>query len=96
MRFFNLDFLKRFHRSRPGTNAQVAARDESLRDIVHAAYVMAGSHGATPDEISERIKVDVMTVRPRVTELTKQGRLARKGERRLTPNGGKAHVLIAA
>jgi DNA-directed RNA polymerase specialized sigma24 family protein len=70
-------------------------RVEILRKGVHLAYIMAGFEGMTPDECAKLLKVSVLAVRPRCTELKKAGILEPTGERKKNRSGLSASVLRA-
>ena len=49
--------------------------------------------GATADEVARLMEEDILSVRPRVTELKKQGDLVYEGERRTNENGKTVRIL---
>lgn len=51
------------------------------------------SDGLTPDEVAMRLCLSVLTVRPRCSELMRQGRLVDSGQRRANASGRQAKVL---
>lgn len=50
-------------------------------------------NGMTPNEIAQALQWDVTRVRPRVSELKKEGAIQETGDRRRTPMGGTAAVF---
>ncbi len=70
---------------------------ENLREKVFAAIAAAGARGATADEIATFLVRSVLSVRPRVSELTKATppRIVPTGERRKNESGLKARVWRA-
>lgn len=77
--------------------AVVASDARVLREAVHGVLVMVGRSGLTADEIATRLGRSVLSVRPRVSELTKETppRVIATGERRLNASGLKAKVWRA-
>lgn len=71
----------------------MAASLPRLRTMVKGAFERGA---ATADEIAERLKVSRLAVRPRVTELAKQGIIAETGERRPNESGRSAKVWALA
>lgn len=61
---------------------KVATTAQEGREQVFLAIQAAGAAGLTPDEAAERIGRDRLYVRPRVSELAREGRLIATGERR--------------
>lgn len=51
---------------------------------------------STPDELAARLGLSILSVRPRVTELAKAGRIYDTGERRKNASGRFARVWAAA
>jgi hypothetical protein len=56
------------------------------------AYLVAHPTGATADEIAAAINYSILTVRPRVSELRRQGRILDSGVRRKNISGKSAIV----
>ena len=54
---------------------------ETIRKKVFDVIVNKGVFGATPDEIADLLALSAFTIRPRVTELYKQGKIERKDKR---------------
>lgn len=48
--------------------------------------------GMTADEIAEALEEPILSIRPRVAELHKQGLIEKTGERRKSSNGRMSHV----
>lgn len=70
---------------------ETSGRAAALRAAVLAVY-RAGWEG-TADEVAARMNEDVLSIRPRVSELYKQGWLERTGRRHRNASGNAAHVL---
>jgi len=66
---------------------------ELMREKVEAAYYVLPA-GATADEIAAEMGLDVLSVRPRVSELKRMGALWPTGERRRNANGNSCAVMI--
>lgn len=73
----------------------VAEVTGALRVRVFRAIEASGTHGMTAAELETALHLDGSTVRPRVCELIEMGRVCDSGERRETPSGRKARVLVA-
>lgn len=76
---------------RPTDTSESAARGitpkaPSLRERVLQALV-ANPGGLTADEIAHRMGQDILSIRPRVTELQKAGRAVDTGARRANRRG---------
>lgn len=67
-----------------------AGRATSLRERVFEAIRRSGSAGLTADQAASALAETVLSIRPRVAELAKTGRLVRTGERRPNESGLKA------
>lgn len=67
-----------------------SGRAQTLRDRVQA--LLYTGHSATADEIAAALKEQPFAIRPRVTELYKQGVIERTGARRLAAGGRPSHV----
>lgn len=52
------------------------------------------SRGMTADECAARLALSILTVRPRVTELSREGKLRDGGDRRPNGSGRKAIVWV--
>lgn len=83
--------------AKEGTTSRDAAkaiegsgRAQTLRDRVEA--LLYTGHSATADEIAAALKEQPFAVRPRVTELYKQGVIERTGARRMAAGGRPSHV----
>jgi len=70
-----------------------SGRAANLRIAVLAHYA---THTSTADECAEALGESPFSIRPRVSELTKQGRLVKTGERRKSSEGGASAVLKLA
>jgi predicted ArsR family transcriptional regulator len=79
----------------PTTSREAAERIEAkgkagrLRAAVLAWFV---SHQGTADECAESLGQSVLSIRPRVAELHRQGLLERTGLRHRNESGASAHV----
>jgi hypothetical protein len=69
--------------------AAIAPRADVLRERVYQAILARAS---TADEAAARLGEDRLSVRPRTTELSKQGRIVDSGHRRPTAFGRMAIV----
>ena len=70
-----------------------SGRAARLRTAVLAHYA---THESTADECAEALGESPFSIRPRCSELVKQGRLVRTGERRKSSEGGASAVLKLA
>jgi predicted transcriptional regulator len=78
------------------TSREAAEAIESHADTIRARVLQAlREWPLTADETAYAIEESILTVRPRVTELFKDGRIFRTGERRLNRSGREAHVYRA-
>ena len=59
----------------------IKAGADTIRAKVYDVIVNKGNFGATSDEVAELLALSPFTVRPRVTELYKQGKIERKDKR---------------
>jgi len=66
------------------------------REVVLKAVKAAGTRGITPDETAAKTGLNILTVRPRFTELKMAGKITDSGARRKNGNGKNAIVWIAA
>ena len=73
----------------------IAAGAKTIRDRVFNVIVNKGNFGATADEIAELLNLSSFTVRPRVTELYKQGKIERT-EKRKNVSSRNAYVYIVS
>lgn len=70
--------------------ASMAKVAPKLREVVLTAFEK--SKGMTADECAGRLGLSILTVRPRVTELSRLGKLRDSGTRRANGSGKKAIV----
>lgn len=79
----------------PTTSRDAAQRIErkgraaTLRDAVLGAFELGWT--GTADELAHRMGESPLAIRPRVTELYKQGKLEPTGERHRNESGASAH-----
>ncbi len=67
---------------------------DTVREKVYSIYRNHSPYGLTADEAGWYLGIGPFTIRPRVTELKRQGRLTDSGVRRRNGSGKKAIVLI--
>ena len=81
-----------YQRTETSFNAavRVAVNARNVRDRV--ASVLAERGPMTADEIAAVLGLSILTVRPRVTDLNKAGRIEDTGARRQTGSGNAAIV----
>lgn len=86
---------------RPGFKERTTSKDaarsvandaQKLRERVFEVIRQSGSQGLTADQAAFLVGRTVLSVRPRVTELGKTGRITPTGERRANESGLKAKV----
>lgn len=75
---------------------KVGRKTPSQRERIWAFIASEGEHGATREEIERELGLSGNTVRPRVAELLKVGRIRVAQETRRTVAGLRAEVLIAS
>ena len=89
-----------FHERTTSRDAALAVRSDAatLREKVYAAILAAGYDGLTADEAAKLLNRSVLSVRPRVTELSKEARprIVRTDKRRANDSGLSARVWRAA
>jgi len=73
---------------------EASGRAPTLREAV-ARLFKAGYH-LTADEVALELRQEPWTIRPRVTELYKQGVIIRTGQRRMSLGGRPSHVYRVA
>lgn len=71
-----------------------SGKASTLREAV-AALFKAG-RCLTADEVAMTLEADAFSIRPRVTELYKQGVIIRTGQRRMSLGGRPSHVYRVA
>lgn len=72
--------------------ASMAKAAPKLREAVLKAFEK--SKGMTADECAGRLGLSILSIRPRVTELSRLGKLRDSGERRANGSGRKAAVWV--
>jgi predicted ArsR family transcriptional regulator len=89
----NYPYAPGFKTEQPETSNQAAtavrSRAETLRELVREKFRLGS---ATADEIAAKLNESVITIRPRVSELHKQGVLKDTGFRRKNESGHSAVV----
>lgn len=73
----------------------MAGRASLIRAQALEAVKKAGPSGMTPDECAQSLRLTVLAVRPRFTELKQAGLIAPTGERRRNKSGSTAAVYAA-
>jgi hypothetical protein len=73
----------------------VMSRAAAVRERVLAAYRAAGERGLTPDEAGRVVDEDKLTVRPRVSELLRDGLLIKTRRTRTNTSQKQAAVYVA-
>jgi len=68
---------------------------DTIRRKVFDVIVNKGNVGATADEVAELLSLSSFTVRPRVTELFKQGKIERRDKRK-NNSGRLAYVYVVS
>lgn len=63
-----------------------------LREKAYSALARAGERGWTADEVAALLHRNILSVRPRISELAKANRIVRTGERRKNESGLRAAV----
>jgi hypothetical protein len=71
----------------------VAGMAKTLRDQVRNT-IAAAPHGLTADEVAARLNKSILSVRPRVSELHRQGEIRQTGTRGKNASGMTATVWI--
>ncbi|MFS0737528.1 hypothetical protein ABC347_10805 [Sphingomonas sp. 1P06PA] len=74
--------------------AEIAHDAPTLR--AKALAVLERSNGLTADEVAGRMGVSILSIRPRVTELARQGKVRDSGARRHNATSGKKAIVWAA
>ncbi len=64
----------------------------TLREKVYDEIALAGAKGLTADQVAARLGADWRSIRPRLSELGKLGRIVPTGERRANDTKLKAAV----
>ncbi|MBB5697026.1 hypothetical protein [Sphingomonas yantingensis] len=71
--------------------ADVAGNTSALLRA-RALAVVERSRGLTADEVAGRLGLSILSIRPRLTELSRLGKVRDSGERRLNASGRRAIV----
>jgi len=71
----------------------IDAGTKTIRKQVFDIIANKGNYGATADEVADLLNLSQFTVRPRVTELYKQGKITRAGKRK-NKSGLNAYVYV--
>lgn len=72
--------------------AAAAAGETSALLRARALAVLEGSRGLTADEVAGKLGLSILSIRPRITELSRLGRARDSGERRHNASGRRAIV----
>lgn len=88
------------HKGGDGTSQQaaqaLAPEVSGIRRIVLRAFCARHPAGMTSDEAAAAVKLSILTVRPRCTELRRMNMLEATAERRRNGSGNTATVLRAS
>jgi predicted ArsR family transcriptional regulator len=77
--------------------ASITAEAPQLRlQVLHAIQQAGRARGMTADEAAQRLRRSVLSVRPRVAELAREGLIEDSGARRSNASGRGAIVWIVA
>lgn len=74
---------------------RVSSVAETLRGQALQHLLAIHPEGATADELAEQFNVSVLSMRPRISELRRQGQIIQTGQRRTNYSGMSAHVWRA-
>ncbi|WP_341893774.1 hypothetical protein [Ferrovibrio terrae] len=74
----------------------IESRAAAVRARVLAAFTAAGARGLTPDEAGKQVQEDKLTVRPRVSELLRDGLLVKTKRTRMNASMKNAAVYVAS
>lgn len=75
--------------------AAASAVDAAPQLRAKALAVLEHSNGLTADEVAGRLGLSILSIRPRVTELSRLGKVRDTGNRRLNVSGRRAIVWAA-
>ncbi len=76
-----------------GTSEAAIPKDtKTIRAQVLAILEQYPTMGMTPDQCADRLGLDILTVRPRFTELKNQGKIEATGATRASKNGKQQKV----
>jgi len=75
-----------------GTSKEAALSIDASTLRAKALQVIASSQGLTADEVAEKMNMSVLSIRPRVTELKRMGRIEETGVTRKNQSGRNAAV----
>jgi predicted Rossmann fold nucleotide-binding protein DprA/Smf involved in DNA uptake len=86
----------------PGSKERGGTSEAAAQAIAPAASYLRGrvlaslrEHPATADECASRLDLDILSVRPRLSELSRLGLIVKTGERRANRSGALANVWRA-
>lgn len=77
---------------RPGTSQDAAESVRNVEFIRGRAYARIKELPRTADEVALSLGLSILSVRPRITELSKLGLIEDSGQRRKNASGRKAIV----
>lgn len=80
------------------TSREAAAEVRGKVPVLRAAAldVLERSNGLTADEVAGRLGMSILSIRPRITELLKLGKIRDSGDRRRNPISGKRAIVWCA
>jgi predicted transcriptional regulator len=71
---------------------KIEPKAKTLRDACLKVLML---QSLTPDEVAAHLGESILSVRPRISELFKQGLIKTTGVRRMNESGNRAHVYKA-
>lgn len=90
--------------NRPGSKERRGTSEEAAHAVAGSAAILRNrvlkllqrpDTALTADEIATQLGESILSVRPRVSELARQGKIARTGAKRFNASGLRAHVWRA-
>ena len=81
-------------RERGGTSQEAAEIMGNVAGMRQAVLAIIRTHASTADEVAEKLGLSVLSVRPRVSELKRFGRIIHSGQRRKNASGVNAAVWM--
>jgi predicted transcriptional regulator len=78
------------------TSKAAAKKMESVNEsLENQCLAILMIHSLTADEVAARLRLSVLSIRPRVSQLYTKGKIQRTGARRMNESGNRAHVYKA-